>query len=123
LAVDSGSTENVVGNKMLKSVETIPGSEQGVQYEVADGVLVESEGEKKEEGAIKALTFQATDFSKSLLSLRRVIRNWQRVVFQEGGSYTEDLRTTDRMALRDKGGMVVVKMCAKAGFERPGLSP
>ena len=121
VAVDSGSTENVVGSEMLRSVATVPGGKKGVQYEVANGVLVENEGEKKvfietEEGAKKALTFQVTDVSKPLLSVRKVIRNGHRVVFQEGDSYIEDLRTGDKMTLKDKGGMFVLKMWAKAGF-------
>ena len=64
----------MVVDEMLKSIATIPGSRQGVQHEVANGVLVDREGEKKvlvesDEGVAKGLTVQVTGVNKALLSV------------------------------------------------------
>ena len=48
MAVDSGATETVVGEDMIKGVETKEGeaARRGVQYEVASGELIPNLGEK-----------------------------------------------------------------------------
>ena len=48
MAVDSGATETVVGEDMIKGVETKLGeaTRRGVQYEVASGELIPNLGEK-----------------------------------------------------------------------------
>ena len=48
MAVDSGASESVVSEDMLTRVTTVEGYAQkkGVQYEVADGILIPNLGEK-----------------------------------------------------------------------------
>ena len=48
MAVDSGATETVVSEDMIKAVETKPGEamKRGVRYEVASGDLIPNLGEK-----------------------------------------------------------------------------
>ena len=46
LAVDSGATETVVGEKMLSSINTKSGR-KGVRYETATGDIVENLGQKE----------------------------------------------------------------------------
>ena len=48
MAVDSGATETVVGDDMIKGEKTKPGegTRRGVQYEVASGELIPNLGEK-----------------------------------------------------------------------------
>ena len=48
MAVDSGATETVVSEEMIKSIETQPGEamKRGVRYEVASGDLIRNLGEK-----------------------------------------------------------------------------
>ena len=48
LAVDSGATETVIGEDMLTSIELKEGEafRRGVQYEVANGILIPNLGEK-----------------------------------------------------------------------------
>ena len=48
MAVDSGATETVVGEDMIKGIETKQGeaARRGVQYEVASGELIPNLGEK-----------------------------------------------------------------------------
>ena len=42
MAVDSGASESVVSDEMLTRVTTVEGDamKKGVQYEVADGILI-----------------------------------------------------------------------------------
>ena len=97
LAVDSGATETVVKEEML-TAETTEGaaSRRGVQYEVANGVLIPNLGEKKfqgvsEENITRGLTAQVADVNKALLSVRKVVKAGNRVVFDDDeGSYIED---------------------------------
>ena len=66
--VDSGATETVVGEDMLSSVEVREGmaKKRGVQYEVANGLLIPNLGEKrfrgiKDEGVTRNITTQVCD--------------------------------------------------------------
>ena len=49
MAVDSGAAETVVAEDALRSVELVEGEakKRGVQYEVADGTLIDNVGEKR----------------------------------------------------------------------------
>ncbi len=123
LAVDSGATDNVVSGDMLTSVDTVENekSKNGVKYEVADGTLMPNRGEKRvlvesDEGVAKGLTVQVTDVNKALLSVSNIVRNGHRVVFEQGNSYIEDLSTGECMAMRERGGMYMLKLWAKKGF-------
>ena len=48
-AVDSGATETVIGEDVLKAVRKIEGAayKRGVKYEVANGVRIPNLGEKR----------------------------------------------------------------------------
>ena len=48
-AMDSGASESAFNDEMLTRVETVEGEamKKGVQYEVADGILIPNLGEKK----------------------------------------------------------------------------
>ena len=123
LAVDSGATDNVVGGNMLTSVETVENekSRSGVKYEVAEGTLIPNRGEKRvlvesDEGVARGLTVQVTDVNKALLSVSKIVRKGHRVVFELGNSYIEDLSTGECMALKERGGMYMLKLWAKKGF-------
>ena len=92
-----------------------------MKYEVADGTLMPNRGEKKmlvesEEGVAKGLTVQVTDVNKALLSVSKIVRNGHRVVFEQGNSYIEDLNTGECMAMRERGGMYMLRLWAKKGF-------
>ena len=117
LAVDSGATETVVKEEML-TAETTEGaaSRRGVQYEVANGVLIPNLGEKKfqgvsEENITRGLTAQVADVNKALLSVRKVVKAGNRVVFDDDeGSYIEDKVTKERMWLREEQGMYMLRL-------------
>ena len=128
LAVDSGATETVMSEDCLRSVETIEGeaSKRGIMYEVANGVQIPNLGEKKfvgisEEGVARGLKAQIAEVNKGLLSVAKVVKNGNRVVFDDQGSYIEDKETHERMWLEERQGMYMLKMWVKSpGFHRRG---
>ena len=124
MAVDSGATETVVGENMIKGVETKPGeaTRRGVQYEVASGDLIPNLGEKNflaygEQGQARAIKAQVCDVNKALLSVSRMVQAGNTVVFSKSGSYVEDEQTGERIPLREQGGMYMLKLWVKSpGF-------
>ena len=123
MAVDSGATETVVEDGMLLDVETRDGeaSRKGVQYEVADGTLIPNLGEKTfvavaEQGEMRKMTAQVCDVNKALLSVSKVVKAGNRVVFEEEGSYVEDRSTGERLYLKEAGGMYMLKLWVKKVF-------
>ena len=123
MAVDSGATETVVGEDMLQSVETKEGeaSRKGVQYEVASGTLIPNLGEKKfvavgEHGEMRRMTAQVCEVNKALLSVSKMVRAGNRVVFEEEGSYAEDRKTNERMYFKESAEMYMLKLWVKKTF-------
>ena len=117
MAVDSGATETVVGEDMIKGVETRQGeaTRRGVQYEVASGDLIPNLGEKSflaygEQGQVRAIKAQVCEVNKALLSVSRMVQAGNRVVFSNSGSYVEDENTGERIPLREQGGMYMLKL-------------
>ena len=124
-AVDSGATETVVGEEMLSSVETKEGkaSKRGVEYEVANGVRIPNMGEKKfeatsEEGTKRFITAQVCDVNKALMSVKKVMKAGNIVVFDDEGSYIEDKLTNERMWMNEENGMFMLNMWVKSAFFR-----
>ena len=126
MAVDSGATETVVGIDMLESIETSEGeaARKGVEYEVASGQTIPNLGEKQfvavgEEGCMRKMKAQVCDVNKPLLSVNRMVQAGNRVVFENGNNYVEDLSSGERMYLTEKGGMYMLKLWVKNPFHRP----
>ena len=121
LAVDSGATETVVGEDMLESVEIKEGraSRRGVEYEVANGTRIPNIGEKRflgvsEEEVTRGITAQVCEVNKALLSVSKVVKAGNRVVFDDSeGSYIEDKATKEKMWLREEGGMYMLRLWVK----------
>ena len=128
LAVDSGATESVCPLSELSTVPTVEGSasRRGVKYEVASGHQVPNEGEKRfvamtEEGAEKGLTLQVCDVTQGLLSVSKMMKAGNRVIFDEEGSYIQNKATGDRTWMTERSGMHVLKLWVrnpKAGWTR-----
>ena len=100
MVVDSGATETVVAEDDLASVETRegPAHKRGVKYEVASKTMIPNLGEKKfeaitDEGLSRSITAQVCDVNKALLSVQKVVKAGNRVVFEEEGSYIESKGT------------------------------
>ena len=124
-AVDSGAAETVVPPDVLHCINLMQGaaSNRGVEYEVANGEKIQNLGEKKfvgtsEEGTERNMTAQVCDVNKALLSVKRVVKAGNRVVFDEDGSYIEDKQTGEKMWMEENNGMYILKLWvrAKSGF-------
>ena len=108
----------------LESVEAKEGAacRRGVMYEVANGIKIPNLGEKKfeavtEEGITRGITCQVCEVNKPLLSVSKIVKAGNRVVFDSEGSYIEDRRSREKMWLREQGGMYMLKLWVKGkGF-------
>ena len=109
---------------MVNSVEIKegPAAKSGVQYECANGERIPNLGEQKfmaytQEGCQKKIRAQVCEVTKALLSVRKLVEAGNRVVFEENGSYIEDVYRKVRMYLQEKHGMYTLKVWTKgAGF-------
>ena len=118
VAVDSGATETVMGEDTLAGVIDITegaACKRGVQYEVANGVQIPNLGERKfvgftEEGIARSMTAQVCAVNKTLMSVSKIARGGNRVIFDEDGSYIEDKGTGEQIWMTQEGGMYYLKL-------------
>ena len=120
-AVDSGASETVVGPHMIFSAETRdgPASRRGVCYEVANGIKIANQGEKRflgtsEEGVNRSIKAQVCDVNKGLLSVRRIVKLGHKVIFDANGSYIQHVKSGERMRLVERKGMYMLKLWTRA---------
>ena len=126
MAVDSGASETVLAEEMLETVEVREGDakKRGVQYEVADGTLIPNLGEKVfvavgENGSLRRMRAQVCDVNKALLSVRRVTQAGNKVVFEKDGGWIEDGATGEKIWLKERDGMYILKLWVKRGGNAP----
>ena len=123
IAVDSGASETVipegaVGSTALQQSEA---SKRGVQYEVANGHRIANLGQKtfqgitEFEGLARGITAQVCDVNKPLLSVAKLVKAGNTVVFSAEGSYVEDDATRERIWLQESGGMFMLKLWVPDG--------
>ena len=126
-ALGSGATGTVVGEDMLSSVEIKEGaaSKRLVEYDIATGELIPNLGKKKfqavgQEGVTRSITALVCAVNKALMSVKKVMRAGNRVVFDEEGTLIEDKVTGEKIWATHDGGMFMVMMWVnrKAGFLR-----
>ena len=102
-------------------------SKRGVQYEVANGTTIPNMGEKElycisdGEGHRRKITAQICAVSQPLMSVYKLVKAGNTVVFSPEGSFIQDGSTLDKIWLREEGGMFMSKMWvptkpADAGF-------
>ena len=114
LAVDSGASETVIGEEMVKAV-TAKNVKPDLKYEVADGSQIPHLGEKEfeaytEAGLWRNMTAQVTEVNKALLSVSRMVKAGNRVVFDSDGSYIEHKSSGEWTPLEETRGIYKVKM-------------
>ena len=63
------------------------------------------------EGQRRNITAQVCEVNKALLSVSRVTKAGNRVVFDDEASYIEDKRTGERIWLQEVGGMYTLRGC------------
>ena len=59
---------------------------------------------------------QVCAVSKALLSVSRMVQAGNQVVFEQHGSYVEDLQSGEQMYMYEKGGMYMLRMWVEKGF-------
>ena len=123
LAADSGATETVIGESILKSIDLVEGVayKRGVKYEVANGIRIPNLGEKKftgitENGIAREITAQVCEVNKPLLSVSKIVAAGNRLVFDPNGSCIEDIESGEKVWLKNQGGMYIIKMQVKRCF-------
>ena len=64
-------------------------------------------------GSKHRITAQVCDVNKPLLSVKKVIKAGNKVVFDEDGSYIEHKETGERAWLSEEGGMFMLRLWVK----------
>ena len=132
--VDSGAGETVLNEDDLPEVPTTEswGSKHGQKYEVANGAVIENEGEKEFVGHVKTQSgnmktwsarlakAQVAGVHRPLMSVKKVCRAGHRVVFDDDGSFIEDKGTGDRMQIEEVEGEYVLDTWVEVVFPRQG---
>ena len=120
MTVDSGASETVVGEEMVvtANLKESEGSRRGIEYKVANGESIPNLGEKvfaalTEEGISRNIKAQVCSVQQGLLSVKRMVEAGHRAVFEPEGSYIEDVRTYERMGLKEKNGMFFLTLWAR----------
>ena len=123
MAVDSGATETITGESILKSMDLVEGVayKRGVKYEVANGIRIPNLGEKKftgitENGIAREITAQVCEVNKPLLSVSKIVAAGNRLVFDPNDSCIEDIESGEKVLLKNQGGMYIIKMQVKRCF-------
>ena len=124
LAVDSGASETVIPEDIVRSVAVAPSeaSKRGVEYEVANGHRIPNLGQKTfqavtPEGVHRGITAQVCEVNKPLMSVSKLVRSGNTVVFAPDGAYVQDNHTAERIYLHESGGMYMMRMWVPAqGF-------
>ena len=120
--VDSGASQSVLAPSDLPHIEAQQGKHYGTKYEVASGEFIFNQGENNfvictENGVERTLPVQVTDVNQPLLSVREMLEQNNRVVFDSDGSYILDKDTSEVIPLGDDGKMYLMKVwCRKSGF-------
>ena len=63
-----------------------------------------------EDNVVRKITSQVTSVNQALLSVRRMMGNGHKVVFDSEGSYIEDKASGEWMPMRDDGRMFLLKL-------------
>ena len=70
-------------------------------------------------GEVRKMTAQVTQVNKCVLSVSRVAKSGNRVVFEEGSSNIENKATGHVIPLEEKGGMYVLRMWVEKDQKTP----
>ena len=94
------------------------GSKHGQSYEVANGDEIDNEGEKRfvlhmitvdgADSGGNGMAAQICKVHRPLMSVKKICRNGQRVVFDDEGSYVENKMTGERIQVLEQDGEYVL---------------
>ena len=123
VTVDSGAGASCWPVKLLKEIPMGPKA-KGVKFKAANGTELKYYGTKKVkfhpkegrrrdghrmEDELCEMSFHVTDSTKPLAAAMAIVKMGNRIVMEEGPgrSYIENLKTGDRVLLRESGGTFV----------------
>ena len=114
MIVDSGASGTVVNENMIKAVEAT-NVKSDVSYKLADGSRVHHMGEKAftaitDQGHVRQMVAAVTEVDDALLSVSKVVKAGNRVVFDEEGSYIEHKTSGEVTPLIGQRGLYKLKM-------------
>ena len=123
MIVDSGASGTVVGTNMVRAVEA-SNVKENVTFKLADGSRTPHMGEKAfkaytDQGYIRNMIAAVTDVDDALLSVSKVVKAGNRVVFDEGESYIEHKQTGEVTPLLEKAGLYKLKMWVPKNQSHP----
>ena len=104
MIVDSGASGTVVGENMVNAVEA-ENVQKDISFKLADGSRTPHMGEKAfnaytDQGHLRHMVAAVTEVDDALLSVSKVVKAGNRVVFDADGSYIEH-KTNGRSNLTD----------------------
>ena len=109
LTVDSGAMETVAPKQCAGNVRMRETPATGRQfYSTANGASIPNYGEKRlqwrtEDKSQGGITVQITDVMKPLASVGQICEAGNRVVFESGGGYVENIKTGIKTSMRKAG--------------------
>ena len=114
MIVDSGASGTVVGTNMVRAVEA-KNVKDNVTFKLADGSRTPHMGEKAftaytDQGHLRNMVAAVTDVDDALLSVSKVVRAGNKVVFDDDGINIEHNSTGDITPLSEVGGLYKLKM-------------
>ena len=114
MVVDSGASVTVINSEMAQAV-TATEPKPHVKYEVADGSLIENMGQKTfnavtDCGVLHKMTAQVTDVKKALLSVGKLVKSGNRMVFDEGNCFIENKVTKQRIPMEENNGSYALEV-------------
>ena len=114
MIVDSGASGTVVGTNMVKAIEA-KNVKDNVTFKLADGSRTPHMGEKAfkaftDQGHVRHMVAAVTELDDALLSVSKVVKAGNRVVFDEGGSYIEHKASGEVTPLIEQRGLYKLKM-------------
>ena len=123
MIVDSGASRTVVRDDMIKAVEAI-NVKHDVSYKLADGSRVPHMGEKAftaftDQGHMRKMVAAVTEVDDALLSVSKVVKAGNRVVFDEDGSYIEHKESGEVTPLVEQRGLYKLKMWVPKNQSHP----
>ena len=94
---------------------------------MANGAEITNTGEKRfiahmlrvdgTDSGPRGVTAQVCDVHRPLMSVKRVCKNGNRVVFDDDGSYVENKRTGEKIVIEEDDGDYVLDVWVKLGKE------
>ena len=120
IAVDSGASDNVIGESMLKTHQTLEGKKSKLggpaKYSMADGSIQYNQVQKvfmaeTDTGLTGVMAVQIIDGCETALwSVTKLMDAGHQVVYHSDGSYIVNKETGTYANMHRKGGMMFVKL-------------